>query len=183
MNLSIHTAPIKQTHRPCLFCQCTKRYGFFSESCSRNLLARILWPFSRLYFLIAQATNATVSGRLIGMPQQWPQLGLIERLEGGFVKTVLEEPQDLAAHLGGVAEYRGAPVWAIGPVGRRGLAPVLLAQCFLVLDSVLTHPVASNRANLAAILGGDERRQSDDNQRSGHSERGALRLVVGQSGR
>jgi len=49
------------------------------------------------------------------------------------VKTVLEEPQDLAAHLGGVAEYRAAPVGAIGPVGRGDLAPVLLAQCFLVL--------------------------------------------------
>jgi hypothetical protein len=41
------------------------------------------------------------------------------------VKTVLEEPQDLAANLGGVAEYRGAPVGAIGSVGRRGLAPML----------------------------------------------------------
>jgi len=39
------------------FCQCTKRYGCVSANCSKNLLARILWPFSRLYFFIAHATS------------------------------------------------------------------------------------------------------------------------------
>ena len=55
------------------------------------------------------------------------------------MKTVIEEPQQLAAELGGVAEYRRAPVGAVGAVGLGGLTRVLLAQCFLVLDAVLTH--------------------------------------------
>jgi len=66
------------------------------------------------------------------------------------VKTVLKKPQDLAAHLGGVAEYRVSPVGAIGPIGRGGLAPGLLAQCFLVHDSVLTHSVVHQQGHQEA---------------------------------
>ena len=55
------------------------------------------------------------------------------------MKTVFEEPQHLAAHLGGVAEYRGAPIRAVSAVGFGGLAPVLFVQRFFVLDPVLAH--------------------------------------------
>src|ERR1019366_1622354 len=55
-SLSTHTAPIKRACQP-PFRQCTNRSGCLSAMLSRKRLARILWPFNRLYFLIAQATN------------------------------------------------------------------------------------------------------------------------------
>lgn len=63
---------------------------------------------------------------------------------------MLEEPQDLAAHLGGVAEYRGAPVGAIGPVGRGG--PVLLLTHFAVQQQ--GHQEAGDNGQADLILDG-----------------------------
>ena len=48
------------------------------------------------------------------------------------METVLEEPQDLAAQLGGIADYREAPVGAVGAVGGGTLTAVLFAQRLLM---------------------------------------------------
>jgi hypothetical protein len=71
--------------------------------------------------------------------QQRPQLASVERLGARFVKTVFEEPQHLAADLGGIAKNRGDPVGAVGSVGLGGLTPIRFSQRLLVLDPVLAH--------------------------------------------
>ena len=105
------------------------------------------------------------------------QLGLIKRLRGRFVKTVLEENRKTWRLTGGVAEYRAAPVGAVGPVSRRCLAPVLLAQCFLILDSVLTHSTVQQQGHQEA---GDNR-QADlvlDGRHTGAPGLGLAEVVL-----
>ena len=55
---------------------------------------------------------------------------------------MFEEPQDLAADLGGIAEQRDGPVRPIGAIGCirfGGLALVLFLQRFLIGDAMLSH--------------------------------------------
>src|SRR5262249_3299211 len=58
-SLSTHTAPIKRGLATFRLCQCANRSGCRSAIRSTKRLARILCPFNRLYFRIAQAINVS----------------------------------------------------------------------------------------------------------------------------